>query len=218
VAIKISDHRGCNSIDIDPYVLQNSSGFVSIKGSGNTISLRRCYILPDHQSKFSISIEGDGHEITFEGGGSIHAISVVARQSQCRLMLGRGVTLTGHSEFAMHETSSITVGPDCMLAPNVRFRTSDAHPIVDATTRERLNPARDITVGEHVWLAAESIVLKGADIGAGSIVATRSVVTGTIPVNSLAAGVPARVIRSNVTWERHFRDEHVRTSASTPIS
>jgi acetyltransferase-like isoleucine patch superfamily enzyme len=59
-----------------------------------------------------------------------------------------------------------------------------------------------VVIGDHVWLAAESAVLKGASVGDHSTVGFRSVVTSGIPAHSLAVGIPARVIRSGVTWSR----------------
>lgn len=51
-------------------------------------------------------------------------------------------------------------------------------------------------IDEDVWLAARVTVLPGSHIGRGSVVAAHAVVSGDIPPYSLAAGVPARVIRS----------------------
>jgi virginiamycin A acetyltransferase len=51
-----------------------------------------------------------------------------------------------------------------------------------------------VTIGEGAWIGSGAIVM--ADVGAGSIVAAGTVVTKPIPENVIAAGVPARVIRS----------------------
>ncbi|OGT51115.1 MAG: hypothetical protein A3E84_04705 [Gammaproteobacteria bacterium RIFCSPHIGHO2_12_FULL_42_13] len=49
---------------------------------------------------------------------------------------------------------------------------------------------------------ARVTILKGVTIGNGSIVAANSVVTKSIPENCIAAGNPAKVIRTNIHWER----------------
>jgi acetyltransferase-like isoleucine patch superfamily enzyme len=59
----------------------------------------------------------------------------------------------------------------------------------------------DIVLERDVWLATGVTVLAGVRIGAATVVAAGSVVTRDLPPGVLAAGVPARVIRSLVTAE-----------------
>jgi acetyltransferase-like isoleucine patch superfamily enzyme len=54
----------------------------------------------------------------------------------------------------------------------------------------------DIVLERDVWLASGVTVLAGVRIGQGTVVAAGSVVTRDLPAQVLAAGVPARVIRS----------------------
>ncbi|MEX3760551.1 acyltransferase [Paraburkholderia phenoliruptrix] len=53
-----------------------------------------------------------------------------------------------------------------------------------------------VSIGNNVWIGANSMVLAGASIGDHSVIAAGSIVTGAIPARSLAAGTPARVIRT----------------------
>jgi acetyltransferase-like isoleucine patch superfamily enzyme len=64
---------------------------------------------------------------------------------------------------------------------------------------KRINYARDINIGKHVWIGAYVNILKGVTIGDNSIIGIRSIVTKNIPQNCIALGVPAKVIRENVT-------------------
>jgi acetyltransferase-like isoleucine patch superfamily enzyme len=59
-----------------------------------------------------------------------------------------------------------------------------------------------VRIGNHVWLALHVQVLKGVTIGDDSIVGVRSVVTHSLPAGVVAFGVPARAVRTNVTWDR----------------
>lgn len=58
--------------------------------------------------------------------------------------------------------------------------------------------ARPTRIGRDVWIGTKATVLKGANVGDGSIVASHAVVRGEIPPFSIVAGVPARVIRSRL--------------------
>ena len=53
-----------------------------------------------------------------------------------------------------------------------------------------------VTVGNNVFIGAYSIILPGTVIGNNCIIGAGSLVRGTIPDNSVAAGVPARVIKT----------------------
>ena len=52
-----------------------------------------------------------------------------------------------------------------------------------------------------MWIGAKATILKGVHIGDGAVVAAGSVVTSNIPAYTLCAGVPAKVIKKNVSWE-----------------
>lgn len=56
--------------------------------------------------------------------------------------------------------------------------------------------SKPIVVGRNVWLGANTVVLGGVTIGENAIVGAHSLVNRDLPPNVLAAGIPARVIRS----------------------
>lgn len=94
-------------------------------------------------------------------------------------------------------SKSITVGGGCVIARDVIIRDHDAHNILS----DDYEPAKDIVIGEHVWIGERALILKGVTIGHGAIVAAGAVVTKDVPARCLAAGVPAKVIRENVEWQ-----------------
>lgn len=112
------------------------------------------------------------------------------------ILIGDGVGLNGTSITARSRT--IRIGDHTMFAPNVIVVDSDYHatwPPEGRATSPAFDQDADVTIGRNVWIGMRSILLKGTNIGDGSIVAAGSVVTGEIPSNVLAGGVPARVIR-----------------------
>ena len=84
----------------------------------------------------------------------------------------------------------------------VDFDCDDGHPIFDVRTGKRVNAARSIVIGNHVWLGLGACVLGGVTIGDGTVVGMRSVVTRSLPNNVVGAGSPAKVVKRNVAWER----------------
>lgn len=116
--------------------------------------------------------------------------------------LGPGASFTSEARFLPTERKHVIVGSDAMFSSRVLFRTADPHLIYSARTRQRVNASESIWVGDHVWLGEDTLLLKGARVGSGSILAARAVVTKSVPSNSTAAGVPARVVGSDIFWTR----------------
>lgn len=105
-------------------------------------------------------------------------------------------------------SKEIRIGRYSMLAHGVQLFDNDSHPI---DSEERIEDYRavlgkkpersfiesaPIQIGEKVWVGFNSIVLKGVTIGEGSVIAAGSLVVRDIPPYTLAAGNPARVIKS----------------------
>ena len=100
---------------------------------------------------------------------------------------------------------SIKIGRDSMLASRIVVRTSDSHGIYNLSDGKRINLPKPVIIGDHVWLAPDSIVLKGVTIGKGCVIGSNSIVTKSVPDNCLAVGLPAKVVRENIRWTREIR-------------
>lgn len=89
---------------------------------------------------------------------------------------------------------SIAIGDNVMFAANVYVSDSDWHGIYN-----RIRPFRctkPVVLENNVWLGERVIVNKGVTIGENSVIGAGSVVTKNIPANVIAAGNPARVIKT----------------------
>lgn len=65
--------------------------------------------------------------------------------------------------------------------------------------RQASSPIQPIIIEDDVWLGARVIILPGVRVGTGSVIGAGSVVTRDVVPYSIAAGNPARVIRSRRT-------------------
>jgi acetyltransferase-like isoleucine patch superfamily enzyme len=88
-----------------------------------------------------------------------------------------------------------------MFSFDVDIRNGDSHSILNADSGSRVNWAKNIKIRDHVWLGAFSQVLGGADIGENAIIGIRSLVKGKIEPGVIAAGIPAKTIKSGFTWD-----------------
>lgn len=98
----------------------------------------------------------------------------------------------------IHGGGGVTIGDDCLLGPDVKI-FSENHNVgrADVPIIEQGESGAPVVIGHGAWIGAGSIVTAGVTIGAGAVVAAGSVVTRDLPSNSVAAGVPARLIRDS---------------------
>ena len=120
-----------------------------------------------------------------------------------KIVIGKNTSFTQRCHFCAQENEvSIIVGEDCMFSNKIIVRTSDSHPIYDLNTKERLNPANSVKIGNHVWVAPDTKIMKGAEIGDGCIVGSNTMINKKFLADSLIVGLPGRVVRENVYWTR----------------
>ena len=94
--------------------------------------------------------------------------------------------------------NNVFIGPNCSLVTPIHpLLSRERNPVVKADGSVFAQEyAKPIIIGDDCWLAANVTVCGGAVIGRGCVIAAGSVVTGAIPPNSLAGGIPCKVIRT----------------------
>ena len=80
-----------------------------------------------------------------------------------------------------------------MIASNAYITDSDWH---DIYNRIAIGKAAPVKIEENVWIGDSAIVCKGVTIGYNSIIGAGAVVVNSVPPNAIAAGNPARVVKS----------------------
>ena len=211
--IYVEENTVENNIGLDP-----KSSFVSVIGMRNILMNKA------DTTNVYLDIIGNDNQITFLEGSELNLKEIRIRGNHNRLTIGKDCRIRGEfvleggnsivtvgddttvekAYFSAGESKTISVGKDCMFSYEVSIQTSDAHSIIDLETGNRINLAKDITIKDHVWIAPNVSILKGVTIGEGSVIGIGSVVTKTIPKNTIAAGNPAKVIKSNINWDREL--------------
>ncbi|MFN3254184.1 MAG: acyltransferase [Ilumatobacter sp.] len=105
-----------------------------------------------------------------------------------RCLFGKGSGIVGHLR--------IEIGDDVWTGHHV-YITDQNHGYDDLALpiSRQVMPERPVSIGDGSWLGHGTVVLPGAQIGRHVVVGANSVVTGELPDNCVAAGVPARVIK-----------------------
>lgn len=184
---------------IKKYAILNRVKF-DIKGDNNYIEFKKGSVL----SNVKFFIRGNNHHITigedcqFRNGGSIWI-----EDNRCTLKVGAKTTFQDVHIAITEDDSSVSIGEDCLFAYDIDIRTGDSHSILDAASGKRVNSAQDVLIEDRVWVAAHSVILKGASIASDSVVGTGSIVTKQFPQTGvILAGNPAKIIKTGVSWLR----------------
>ena len=105
-----------------------------------------------------------------------------------------GNNFVGNYNITILDIKEVYIGNDVMIGPNTTI-TTVGHPINPNSRRKRLGVASEVQIGNDVWIGANVSVLPGVTIGNNVIIGAGAVVNKDIPNNSIAVGVPARVIK-----------------------
>ena len=98
------------------------------------------------------------------------------------------------------------LAPCCMLIANNHHSTvSIPHFLLGASHIN--DKSSDLHIGEDVWCGARAVVLSGADLGRGCIVAANSVVNKPVPPYAVVAGAPAKIIAVKFSIEQILEHE-----------
>lgn len=169
----------------------------TINGNNNRISLQYNAKI----SKCTFTISGDHNSVIIETGARIDGVAFVITSNDCTIRIGQRTRIYNNTHIAaIEDNSHVSIGNDCLISSNVDIRTGDSHSVIDVKTGNRTNFAKNIFIGDHVWIGAKVDILKGSHIHDNCIIGMKSIVTKTIPANSIAVGNPARLVKSDVVW------------------
>ncbi|MBQ9805831.1 MAG: acyltransferase [Clostridia bacterium] len=101
----------------------------------------------------------------------------------------------------------ITLGENVYITDGVKFITHDGGTLLYRKQIPDLEITKPITVGNDVYIGNNVIILPGVTIGSNVVIGAGAVVTKDIPDNSLAVGVPARVIKTADEYLEKLKSE-----------
>ena len=108
--------------------------------------------------------------------------------------MGENLHLYGEVNWGT-EPWLITLGSDVHITNHVSFINHDGGTLLFRDRVPDLEITKPITVGDRVYIGNNVLILPGVNIGNDVIIGAGAVVTRDIPDNSVAVGVPARVIK-----------------------
>lgn len=171
---------------------------LNISGQDNKIIIDRRTFLRN----VSIIVHGNNNTIILKDGVTFNENGrILIEDNNNNLHIDSRTQIQGAFIAIRDNGTSVHIGKECLFSSGVVIRSSDAHSILD-TDGKRINPGADVTIGNHVWLGFNTTILKGTTIGDGSVIGSNATVASSdIASGSLAVGIPARVVKSNISWD-----------------
>ena len=170
---------------------------IQISGDGNRIILEKGCVLLNSL----VIIQGNNNEIVLKENSYISGAELWIEDDGCVLSVGKRTFVGHHSHLACTESGrKLIIGDDSMLSSYVQVRTGDSHSILDLDGN-RINQAQSVSIGNHCWLGSRAEVMKGVTLEGDVIVSSGAIVTKSFGRNVLIGGIPAKVLRENVTWD-----------------
>ncbi len=170
---------------------------IQIQGLNNMIRIEDGCILKHAK----IYINGNDNSIIIHKSAYLENTELYIEDNNCHLEIGEK-TFLGLSHLAVTENDSrMIIGSDCMISSHVQIRTGDSHSIL-TIYGERINKAKSVYIGNHVWIGEGAKILKGVSLAQDVIVSSGAIVTKSFEQGQLIGGIPARVLKTNVSWDK----------------
>lgn len=203
---------------------------ISISKAGYRLDITslgsRINIAPSNFNISSVSIAVN-NQCTLDISDNVQAHKLIITILDCATVkIGRTTSFADNCNIVSIPYTSILIGDDCMFASKCVCHAGDGHSIFDIDFMERINylPKNSssdkfkIVIDNHIWVGYQSTILQGSKLGSGSIVGARSLVNKSFPNNVICAGVPAQIIRKDVTWSRNPFTHNIYEGNNVPVS
>ena len=148
-----------------------------------------------------LDIFGNNCTIIIGENNSFNGANFWLEDSNSSIIIGSNNRFTGEIHFGVVEGTALTIKDDCLFSSNIHIMTTDSHSIIDMSTGERVNPSKDVVINSHVWVGHGVSIGKGVTLAEDMVVGACSYIAKSIDEpHSIVAGVPAKVVRRNFTW------------------
>lgn len=193
-----------NQVKINSPVRRKGYFFFFKKSNNNDVFVDSDCVI----KKLNVQVFGNNNKIIIEKDCYIEDLTVCIEDDNNTVVIGENTKLCGAIKLSCIEGTKITIGKDCLFSSEIDVRTGDGHAILDENFT-RINPSKDVKIGDHVWIGYRAMLLKGSHIHKNTIVGANSTVTGDIGESDVAvAGTPAKIVKRNINW--HFDRDFVK--------
>ena len=173
---------------------------IDIKGSNNTVIIHR----PNNFSGCRINIRSSNSIVEIGSSARLVTFNIDIKAGDFQVVkIGKDFSCGNMLALMSEPYSRLFIGDDCMLSSDIVFMVGDSHQIYDKSTNSIRNWSSKILIGNHVWIGRSVRLVSGAEIADNSIIAFGSLVTKSFTDSNVSiGGVPAKVLSSDIYWDR----------------
>ena len=175
-------------------------GRITFKGNNNKL------IISDKCRLKNVRIEMFGNNNTisiYESVMFYENVWLCIEGDNCTITIGAKTTIGSADIFCGEGNTNIVIGKDCMFSREISMNTSDFHSIIGLEDGMRINPPKDIRIENHVWVGNNAFIGKGSIVRSDCVIASRAYLSAKdYPSNTIIGGLPAKILKQNVTWSR----------------
>lgn len=168
--------------------------------------------------RVTVEIYGDNNTVIVDEGAYLHNFSIRIGfpncfVENCVVKIGKNTSINSALIQLGESDSKVEIGSECMFSYGIEINCTDQHCIFDENDN-LLNVGKSVTIGSHVWVCKKVTIMKNTNVPDGCILAEGCVVTKSFEKpNCVIAGVPARVTKENIRWERERPQNYLRKNS-----
>lgn len=181
-----------------PVLVSRNYSLTSLNGTVSLSKLKTGCIRLGYSSvgifdrRFDRGIWQCSGEVAFEGEASFGQGSKISVGVNGRLRVDAGFRNTAKGEFVCHE--EMYLGSDSLVSWDTLFMDTDTHQIDNKPT------SAPVFLGDNVWVGCRCLVLKGAVVPDGSVLAAGTTVTRALAPERALFGGLNKLLRTEIEW------------------
>ena len=154
-----------------------------------------------HLKNCKFIFSGGGNSLIIEKGAQIQDLECFFLDNNSSIVIGKNTQIGSNCKLVVGEETSISIGEKCLISYDVEIRSTDSHSLFNEDGI-RINKAKNVLIGNHVWISSGVIILKGTIIDDECMIGTKSIITQKTPhqPKAMIVGAPGTIRRENIQW------------------
>ena len=180
------------------YLILNDESYldnveITIKGKNNKVIIGK-----NTKITGKLEVKSNGSLIEIGDCSNIDSEIVIFSGDNNIISIGKNVKIYQGKLSSSYDNNFIKIGDECLISNSI-IRNNDAHKIYK--NEILINKGKGIIIKDRVWLAANTVVLKGVTINSGNVIGIGSIVTKDIINENSIIVKGDRVVEENIWWE-----------------